>query len=81
MFLTKEKVTSAKAEEKAKLLTLVPDSWTLKEIEEFFHVSNRIGRNSRVLKNEKGLHPKVESRRGMILPEEIRDRVINFLSE
>ena len=31
-----------------------------------------------MLKNEKGLLPKVESRRGTILPEEIRDRVINF---
>ena len=46
MFLIKEKVTSAKTEEKAKLLTLVPRSWTLKEIEEFFNVSNRIARNS-----------------------------------
>ena len=31
-----------------------------------------------MLKNEKGLFPKVESRRGKILLEEIRDRVINF---
>ena len=46
LFLIKGKVTSAKTEEKAKLLTLVPDRWTLKEIEEFFHVSNRIARNS-----------------------------------
>ena len=46
LFLIKEKVTSANTEEKAKLLTLVPGSWTLKEIEEFFNVSNRIARNS-----------------------------------
>ena len=77
IFLTKEKVTSTKTEEKEKLLTLVPDSWTLKEIEEFFHKSNRIARNSPVLKNEKGLLPKVESRRGKVLPKEINDRVIN----
>ena len=77
MVLIKKKVTSAKTEEKAKLQTLVPDSWTLKEIEEFFHVSNRIARNSRVLKNEKGLLPKVESRNRKVLLEEIRDRVIN----
>ena len=31
-----------------------------------------------MLKNEKGLLPKVESRRGKVLPEEIRDRAINF---
>ena len=78
MFLIKEKVTSSKTEEKAKLLTLVPYSWTLKEFEEFFHVSNRIARNSRVLKNEKELLPKVESRREKVLLEAIRDRVINF---
>ena len=78
MFLIKEKVTSVKTERKAKLLNLVPESWTLKEIEEFFHVSNRIARNSRVLKNEKGLLPKAESKRRKDLPNEIRDRVINF---
>ena len=78
MFLIKEKITSAKTEEKAKLLILVPDCWTLKEIEEFFHVSNRIARSSRVLKNEKGLLPKVESRREKVLLEEIRDTVVNF---
>ena len=78
MFLIKEKVTSSKTEEKAKLLTLVPHSWTLKEFEEFFRVSNRIARNSRVLKNEKELLPKVESRREKVLLEAIRDRVINF---
>ena len=52
MFLIKEKVISAKTEEKAKLLTWVSDSWTLKEIDEFFHVSNRIARNRQVLKNK-----------------------------
>ena len=78
MFLIKEKVTSVKTERKAKLLNLVPESWTLKKIEEFFHVSNRIARNSRVLKNEKGLLPKAESKRRKDLPNEIRDRVINF---
>ena len=78
MFLIKEKVTSAKTEGKAKLLTLVPDSWTLKEIEEFLHLSNKVARNSQVLTIEKGLLPKAESRRRKVLLEEIRDRIINF---
>ena len=41
-------------------------------------MSNRTARNIQVLKNEKGLLPKVESRRRKVLLEHIRDRVINF---
>ena len=48
-------------------MTLVPHSWTVKEIEDFFGVGNSIARKSKELMKEKGLVPEIAKKKGKVL--------------
>ena len=53
MDMVRKKVKLSERKNQLKYLILVPDSWTVKEIEDFFSAGNSIARKSKELKKEK----------------------------
>ena len=78
MDMVTEKVKFSERKDQLKYLTLVPDSWTVKEIEDFFGVGNSIARKSKELKKEKGLVPEIA--KGKVLVTDIAESVAAFCS-
>lgn len=68
-FLLKEKIAASTKREKIKLLTLVPDSWSRKQVAEFFNVTEYLVRAARRLKKEKGILAEPERKAGKSLPD------------
>ena len=66
-------------QEKLRLLTLVPDTWTIKQTSEEFGVSNRLVKQARQLKKEKGVLGEPESKKGRTLDIATIQRVRAFL--
>ena len=62
-------------------MTLVPDSWTVTEIEHFFGVGNSIARKSKELKKEKGLVPEIATKKGKVLAKDIAESVAAFYED
>ena len=79
MAMVREKVKFSERKDQLKYLTLVPDSWTVKEIEDFFGVGNSIARKSKELKKEKGLVPEIAKKKGKILATDIAEGVAAFM--
>ena len=67
MELLKEKCEISSRQEKLRLLTLVPDTWTIKQTSEEFGVSNRLVKQARQLKKEKGILSEPERKKGRTL--------------
>ena len=62
--MVREKVKFSERNDQLKYLTLVPDSWTVKGIKDFFGVGNSIARKSKELKREIGLVPEIAKTKG-----------------
>ena len=78
MDMVRDKVKFSKRKDQLKYLTLVPDSWTVEEIEDFFGVVNSITRKSKELQKEKGLVPKIAKKKGKVLLKDIAESVAAF---
>ena len=81
----KEMISSLKSksdistkQEKIKLLTLIPSSWTIKETTKKFEVSERLVKRARELKRSKGILAEPNQKRGKPLDAEVAQKVINF---
>ena len=81
----KEMISSLKSkrdistkQEKIKLLTLIPSSWTIKETMKKFEVSERLVKRARELKRSKGILAEPNQKRGKPLDAEVAQKVINF---
>ena len=78
MGLIKDKLVVSTNEEEVKLLTLVPESWTIREAQYFFAVSQSMVRKAKSIRKEKGLLPNIDKRKGRSLSDEIVESVIKF---
>ena len=74
----KEKVGNASRQSKIKLLTLVPESWTIKRTIQEFDVTELVVKRARKLKDEKGTLADPDPKRGRPLSPEISERVTEF---
>ena len=81
MELLKEKCEISSRQEKLRLLTLVPDTWTIKQTSEEFGVSNRLVKQARQLKKEKGILDEPESKKGRTLDMATIQRVGAFYED
>ena len=64
MVLLGEKIETSTRQEKIKLLTLVPESWTHQKTVRVFGVTDHMERRSRQLKREKGILADPDPKRG-----------------
>lgn len=64
-----------------KMLTCVPDSWTIHKIMEFFSVSEHMARYSKKLRQEHGAFSCPTPKTGKKLPESTLNAVKDFLSD
>ena len=75
----KEKVATASLQEKIKLLTIVPETWSRKKVADYFGVTDHVVRRSRQLKKDKGiLEDPDPNKGGRSLSDDIKQRVIAF---
>ena len=74
----KEKVKISLNEKKVQLLTLTPDSWSIKKTCNAFSVSDHLVKKARKLKNEKGILAKPEAKKGHPLEDIVKQRVIEI---
>ena len=77
----KEKCEISSRQEKQRLLNLVPDTWTIKQTSEEFGVSNRLVKQARQLKKEKGILGEPESKKGRTLDMATIQRVRAFYED
>ena len=76
--LIKNKMYDSTKSEKLKLLTLVPESWTIESIMSEFNVSYRMARTARNLKAQNGILAEPQQKSGRILSDETVQKVIEF---
>ena len=74
----KEKGKISLNEEKVQLLTLTPDSCSIKKTCNRFSVSDHLVKKARKLKNEKGILAKPEAKKGHPLEDIVKQRVIEI---
>ena len=60
---------------KLQLLTVLPKSWSVRRIEQEFHVSNYMGQKSKKVVQEKGILSFPNPRSGSYLPQQTRSLV------
>ena len=78
MDMVRKKVILSERKNQLKYLILVPDSWTVKEIEDFFSAGNSIARKSKELKKEKWLVPEIAKKKDKVLVTDIAECVAAF---
>ncbi|KAJ1529982.1 hypothetical protein ONE63_006710 [Megalurothrips usitatus] len=66
---------------KMQILSVLPASWSLKQVADFFNVSVSVVRRVRSLVSEQGILPTPLGRRRMGLCEEVKKKVISFYEE
>ena len=81
MDMVREKVKFSKRKDQLKYLTLVPDSWTIKKIEDFLVVGNSTARKSKELKKGKGLVPEIAKKKVKVLVTDIAESVAAFYED
>ena len=75
----KLKVSPGK-QQKLKLLTIAPKSWTIARTAEEFGVTNYLVRRARELRNIHGIIPDVQPGMGRRLPQDVIDKVVSFFN-
>ena len=81
MDIVREKVKFSERKYQLKYLTLVPESWTVKAVEDFFGVGNSIVRKSDELKKEKGLVPEITKKNGKLMATNIAESIATFYED
>ena len=76
--LLKAKIQISPRQEKIKLLTLAPESWTKKKKQEVFGVSDRMVKRARQLKRDKGILASPDHKRGKTVNGDVKQRIHNF---
>ena len=77
----RDKVSIAPYNEKMQILTLIPESWTIKKASCYFKVSEYLVKRARDLKNQKGILASPERRKGKMLPNEVVETVKLFFED
>ena len=78
IYLMKEKLKVANRRQRIQILTLTPNSWTLRKAAQEFKVSKATIQKARLLKKEKGIIAMPDEIRGKTLKKEIIDLVLSF---
>jgi hypothetical protein len=81
MELLKQKCEVSSKQEKVKLLTLVPDTWTIEKTSKEFGISTRLVKQARELKKQKGILGEPEAKKGHPLTSETVERVKAFYED
>ena len=76
--LLKQKCSVASRQEQVKLLTLVPESWSIKKAVTEFEVSTHLMRKARELKKESGILANPKTKQGKPLSLETINKVVEF---
>ena len=76
--LLKEKCKDATQQEKIKILTLTPESWTIQNVVNEFGVTEHAVKKARTLKREKGILADPDDHKGRPLDSAIKERVVSF---
>ena len=80
--LLKEKADKAStSSEKIKLLTIAPDYWSIRAVQDFFNVAEYAVQKTRALCSEKGILSVPSKKEGKKLDENIKSIVINFYED
>ena len=74
--LIKEKLLVFSLNEKVKLLTLTPESWTIEKTMKEFEVSKYLVKKARSLKKELGILAETKAKTGKVLPQEMVTTVL-----
>lgn len=74
----KEKCASANKDEKIKIISLLPTSWSRSRIVDEFQVSERLVKYTRILVKDQGILPQLGKRKGYGIQGEVRERVLKF---
>lgn len=77
----KEKCKVANKNEKVKIISLLPDSWSRSKISKEFNVSEHLVRQTRELAKEQGILPNLSKRIGHKLSEQIMNCVTEFYQD
>jgi hypothetical protein len=78
MLLVKDKIKVATKQEKIRLLTLVPESWSKCKTMQEFDVTEHLVKRARTLKKEKGILADLDTKRGKSLSQSVVERVVDF---
>ena len=79
--LLKQKCEISSKQEKVRVLTLAPDSWTIEQTSKEFGVSTRLVKQARDLKNRKGILGEPEAKKGHPITSETLERVRAFYED
>ena len=74
----KEKFSVSSRNKKVKLLTLIPESWTVEKTTKSFEVSKYHVKKARSLKKELGILAEPKVKTGKVLPQETTTNVKDF---
>ena len=74
----KEKIGISSRQENIKLLTLVPPSWTIKDLSSYFGVPESMIKKARKLKSEKGLLAEPNKKLGKKISEDMLKCILDF---
>lgn len=77
----KEKLHVSKRQEQIQILTMAPQSWTIKQVMQEFGVSEKMVKTARTLKNDVGILALPKSKCGKKLPEDVKQTVIEFFQD
>ena len=76
----KEKISISSSQEKIKLLTLVPPSWTIKDSSSYFGVTKSMIKKAKKLESEKGLFAEPNKKLGKKISEDMVKCILVFLA-
>ena len=78
---TREKLPHSDYRHKVQLLTLTPESWSIKYASNYFQVSEYLIRRARELKRQQGINALPDQNTGKILPEDTLAHVRSFFED
>ena len=76
--LLKEKLKISSTQEKVKILTLAPESWSISKTCNEFDVSEYLVKKARKLKTSKGILAEPEKKKGNVLSDETKLKVLEI---
>ena len=77
----KEKLATASFQQKVQLLTLAPESWTIKYAAEYFQVSEYLVKRAQELKKQKGILAMPDKKKGKVMSGDIINQVAAFFED
>ena len=81
LFLMKEKLQISNRDRKIQILTMVPPSWSLKQTQEFFKVSQYMAKKAKKLAVEKGIMELPDKKMGKSFSKETENLVLEFFCD